>query len=526
MKTHKFEREEKYNNIQKGLQILAKTNQKKVLNIHIPGTGGRAESEFPTRVAFNNLEAYLGFKADKSHPIPIIFFEGVGSDGEGYIPPAMHDTHTLANKELPSLTKFVKGLTAFAVSEPEDFAAFSRPTALAFGIVKGAGSITNNKIAINTLLALDEDDALPEEIFLSGHSRGAINCISMAYEIYIKFGQRIKINMCLTDPVPGPLHNFSKYNNERVIAPNVISFTAFYASDEERSLFLANDMSRLVFANPNTTVTSHAIPNTDHNSITAHHSKDEKNVSAYLYNEDPANQYLISPVCWAVNHLTFAANGISYENVEDSDSIISLYNQSLIQGTGARSDSVFYRCSPINDQCPAKIQDALKSVRCKLDNAPFLELSHSDFEAQDLKSSHERKEFLAGIYKKAFPSSLAFFSTNTGLQQNPENAIAFQHLKQFKNIILFHSLNKPIGENTHKWVYTDPNGKANTGYFSKKHIDQLRILQKAEDVSCHDCFHVAWKQASDKINMKWPTDYSEVVDRFKIPASTHDKTIT
>ena len=45
---------------------------------------------------------------------------------------------------------------------------------------------------------------LPERVVLTGHSRGAAAQILLARKIYLKYGDKIKITMNVSDPVPGP----------------------------------------------------------------------------------------------------------------------------------------------------------------------------------------------------------------------------------------------------------------------------------------------------------------------------------
>src|SRR5205085_2651651 len=104
---------------------------------------------------------------------------------------------------------------------------------LALGVIGGAGKMTNNERIMGALYALDNEEtgsALPDVILLEGHSRGAINCISLANEIYAEYGNKIQVHMILTDPVPGP--GYENAVDTLHIPKNVVSFTCFYAADE------------------------------------------------------------------------------------------------------------------------------------------------------------------------------------------------------------------------------------------------------------------------------------------------------
>ncbi|MCP0913111.1 MULTISPECIES: hypothetical protein [Legionella] len=248
--------------------LAAQTEQglKKILSVHFPGTGGSAEAGFPTKNAFDKLSDYS---------LPLIKFSGVGS---GENAPVHRDTTSLAHKEKAEKTIGEQLRTLFtspvstSTSDPEEInKGFNETLALTEtggnlgGITTGAGENENNEIILNTLESLEQDGLFPDEIVLTGHSRGAINAIYLANEIYAKYGDKIKIHLVLTDPVPGPFHEMEW--KKRVIPPSVATFTAFYAEKHNHIFFQPHDLARLTFTSEDTVITSYSTID-DHISIT------------------------------------------------------------------------------------------------------------------------------------------------------------------------------------------------------------------------------------------------------------------
>lgn len=258
-----LEKNEEYRTLKEKIE---KQEKKKILAVHIPGTGGRAQSGYPTRVALAGLNMALG------QSLPIIELSGVGNADE---PAVLRNTTRLDLQEDPFSSQGIslKSISSEdeMVSSPEQVneirnnALVTTVGANRAGSWGGAGEKQNNQVVLNALETLKSDQCLPEEMILSGHSRGAINAIYLANEIYAKYGDKIKIHLLLTDPVPGPFHEMEW--KKRVIPPNVATFTAFYADSEDSALFVPHDLSRLTFTSNQTVVTSYSVANTTHNTI-------------------------------------------------------------------------------------------------------------------------------------------------------------------------------------------------------------------------------------------------------------------
>jgi hypothetical protein len=486
-----FERDQKYYYIQSALFNLGKQRKTRRLNIHIPGTGCRENDlEYATRAAFEQLRLHV--EQQNADPIPMIFLEGVAASGQDYVPPVMRDTHTLANKQMSLSTWFkhrVKGAVSFCV---DDWGSFSKETAFIFGKINGAGIKANNQTILHTLEALESDCVLPEEIYLSGYSRGAINCLSAAEEIYSKYGRRIKIHLCLADPVPGPMHEGKEYIGEKVIPPNVISFTCFYSPNEERSLYVANDLTKLVFANPTTTITSVAIADTDHLSII----ETNGDIEAQLYSKDDesgivSNLSRVSPIYWALNHLIFAINGHVYEDGRDNP-LTGLFDQQQIVGIGPRKDSSFYRLTAFNDACTDSLIETLLTIRNGLDINTDLVHDKIVFADFELSNRSQRKEAINKIYK------------SPQRERSIENLPAFEQIKEINNSILQSGLPYPAGDHTYKIVYKDINGKSNTTYLPKSQFQQLEIIRQANRIAGFDSLNEVWQVTLEQLLTTWP----------------------
>jgi hypothetical protein len=134
--------------------------------------------------------------------------------------------------------------------------------------VLGTGDITNNERVLDKLDELEKADSLPEEVVLEGYSRGAVNAIMAANEIYKKYGNKVKVHLLITDPVPGPFHE--EEWKKRVIPPNVTSFSAIYTSDSKMPVkimdpfFKPHSLDKLVFTNKQTIISSYAVNKVGH----------------------------------------------------------------------------------------------------------------------------------------------------------------------------------------------------------------------------------------------------------------------
>lgn len=237
-------------------EVKGKLKTCKILSVHIPGTGGSATDNFPTRFALDQLR--------HQHDIPLIELEGAGS---GINAP------NIAYRQKRSVGGWFSGsLVSSSQSDAEEtnhfignLASQTDTGALGAGFLQGAGEHENNELILNLLEELKKEGKLPEEMVLSGHSRGAINAIYLANEIYARYGNTIKLHLVLTDPVPGPFHEMEW--KKRVIPPSVKTFTAFYAEDHENLFFIPHDLSRLTFCSPDTIVTTYSTHD-DHITIT------------------------------------------------------------------------------------------------------------------------------------------------------------------------------------------------------------------------------------------------------------------
>ncbi len=321
-------------------------NNSVTLNIHIPGTGCRHNDNLPTYAALQQLahiQKQSGIKP------AMLMFEGTGASTEehfDYLPPSLYAANSLEKKlkETPTFYMF-----AASAAQDIDLLVQSEFTALLLGVVAGAGKNTNNYRVMGALEALEEDDAFPDVIFLSGHSRGAINCISLANDIYDKYQDRIKIHLLLTDPVPGP--GYGNVQDTLLIPANVISFTCFYAADEERLFFIAHDHNRLKFANPQTTITSYPLDG-DHNS--------------FFHAMRKYQDYLTGIVC-AINGVKPADCKIGYGKADKSLNV---------KGKGYREGSVYHLVTEINSECNTDLATVLNQLRTDIgDNNFSMELT-------------------------------------------------------------------------------------------------------------------------------------------------------
>jgi hypothetical protein len=370
-----------YNDVIKKIQAKKDNGEKVALNFHIPGTGGRKDSISTTYEALQRA-------VELDPNTPIIYFEGVGSEGDDYVAPVMADPYTLEPVEIKRAQKIARGFTLASTSDLDDIGALHPQTALAIGVVAGAGKKTNTQRIIHTLAQLEKDGALPQAIHLTGHSRGAINTIDAANKIYQKFGSKLKIHLTLTDPVPGPGHWHDV--EEKTLPPTVVSCNIFYADSEEGIFFAANDATRLVVTNPGTTLNFYAAKDMRHESILAN-----KNVYASL--------------C----ALTCAINGNEY----NADNDVSEYKQKvdnrydygldktsdMTGKTWVRSDANFYATSPINKACDPILTTAINGVRERFEQTPQVTKTEAKvaFKVPALATELERKKYIYDSYREA-----------------------------------------------------------------------------------------------------------------------------
>lgn len=378
MPKQRFHKEEKYNSICGEIKKRKENHHPTILNVHIPGTGCRKDSDLPTYNAINKL------RKEKNFHIPHIIFEGVGSVGWDYVPPAMCNIFSLQDEvnALPWYKKLFKFSWGVSTSDSEVLAGSNRISAFIGGIINGAGKIANTERIMNTLQALEEDGTLPEEIYLSGHSRGASNCIRIANAIYEKYGKKIKIHLCLTDPVPGD-YKANCAMEEKIIPPNVATFTCVYAQDDvdaiTKPFFVATDHTRLIFTNPQTIITSYSVKG-DHNDFF-------QNVFEYGFEA-----------------MNYGANGKEYESEKvvlnpKWQSTKSIKPTEMVGNKGScKEKQEFYKRTPIYSWLPLPLQKAIRIFRkvVEKDYDPNKDktIDVGEFYIPDAKNEKGRKQLI------------------------------------------------------------------------------------------------------------------------------------
>jgi hypothetical protein len=446
-----YERGPTYQGVIADIQAAKQRQDPAVLNIHIPGTGARAEDPFPTRTALNDLRSAQG-RSGKT-PSASIFLEGIAASGAGYVEPLQRDPTSLDPKKKKfSLKKFFLGDNP---SQIEDVIAVNPSATGVASFAFGKGDETNNQLIINTLSALENDGALPETIFLSGHSRGGINCISMANAIYQAFGDKIKIDICVTDPVPGLGQAENRENT--VIPPNVRSMTCYYAQRGTNDFLdrptLATPPDAFVLANPNTTLTTYMVPGTHHGSILSN-----GNVKAGIQN------------------ITMAANGLA--TVNHAETPRSTPTQEMI-GVGAREGLNYYRTSPISVQLPAPLAAALQRTRAAFDPSYSREPAQPSIAVNSAPATAmERKNILDRIYDSAKGSIKDAFKNIFTDGVNPSQPKDFPeaHGRQQVNRAKLTSFKTAINEE----LSAIKHALENKGmYYCDENPQDLKVLQSA-----------------------------------------------
>ena len=157
-------------------------------------------------------------------------------------------------------------------------------------LITGEGGKENITHCMYLLEQAELKSQLPNRIVLTGHSRGAATTLELAKEIYLKYGDKVKITMNLSDPVPGDLIG----RTEAVVPPNVDSLVIIYASKEIKPGFQPIDINHLHFDPTKTTVTAFAYSGWHNDPASALQSINENFVYGYLGqgNYDPANMTL------------------------------------------------------------------------------------------------------------------------------------------------------------------------------------------------------------------------------------------
>lgn len=481
---------ETYQGIKKAILERKARFQKAVLNIHIPGTGGRLKAMYPTCEAILVLQKNLA--TEKLPELPVFFCEGVGLMPEaGYLAPALTSPYTLEAEKKATPARLWESFSGIVTFKSEGYATMGDFPAMVVGTATGAGKETQNKRLINALLALQQDNALPDEVFLAGHSRGAINCISLSNDIYIVFGIQVKVHLALTDPVPGRANGIKK-RDERILPPNVVSVVIFYAQDEVKPFYTANDWTRLIVTNPKTTITSYALPG-DH--ITA-----------------------LSVAYFPLHCMTHAANGL--------ESLIGVMEKTLDveQMVGAkksnRKGSQFFKRTEIHPVCRGYICEAHLKIREHIEkdysraNEPSSYSENDDF--FELFHHHTtdkiRTNYLKAIYKEFGKNNEALDKTPYYILKDWNNAIlksAVMHKpksrQKWKKIMALQAdgSRKPFFITQENWIILDNIRKAcNASKGNKLSLhwaEALAHLQEKKLIMAHDeAFHYASHQNIDE----------------------------
>lgn len=100
---------------------------------------------------------------------------------------------------------------------------------------------------------LKNAETLPSRIVLNGHSRGAASCLELSRAIYEAFGDKIKVDIIINDPVPGP---GGHVDSKKVIMPNVESLIITYAARENQKYLTPINVNSITFDKSKTLFTA------------------------------------------------------------------------------------------------------------------------------------------------------------------------------------------------------------------------------------------------------------------------------
>lgn len=500
-----FVRGPKYIEVKSRLTKARNDGREAVLNIHIPGTGGLEDSQYPTRVAYSELFEHLEAQA---LPLPaFISFDGVGSKGDNVVPTVLRKTNTLEIEEISTAEKAKHLLNLINIvgnpSNTVDYGALNHTTAFVAGIAKGAGMSVINDIIINTLKALEEDACLPDMVFLSGHSRGSINAISAACRIYIQFGNNIKSNLCLTDPVAGPGRAEDRHALDSVIPPNVQSVTILYAPLVGEKLLIAKDFSRLIVTNPDTVVTAYPVPNTNHASICQQWGYwCEVNLRKKSFFGIETKTEFLSLSSFASYQMTFAANNVDLPSTIHKDK--TQFDPTQISGVGARAGSIYYKTTPITDGCSPLLQAAHDKIRNTFDvnyqTKPVLAISSGYFDG--LVKPEHREKFIIGMFvdKKENAKhldSLSIFSQPG--QRDKMHDLSYRKIKAIQEVIFQEAQLQPSQDCCHKIIKLDANKQPIERYVSATDKEKLDLIQNTIEVTSRDPLNPRWSALLESI---------------------------
>ncbi|HAT8180578.1 TPA: hypothetical protein JA361_14255 [Legionella pneumophila] len=254
----------------------AQKNSKKPkkLVISFAGTGCSAENPGAHKIAIEHAE---------TNGIPVVRVNGVGQSNnteqwsDTYVNASTHqvigfdgttreDAKNLNKHKLTAVEKGLsEGVLTHAISSAEG------TMAQLGGNLIGYGLQSNIEALMITLKGLEEEGNLPDHICLAGYSRGAGSALVLANRIYKEFGNKIKLNLFLSDPVPGP--QLGPDSEKHNIPPNVESVNIFYATsglpnspiDTFINPITPENRWGMHLENSSTIITATAIPGTQHN---------------------------------------------------------------------------------------------------------------------------------------------------------------------------------------------------------------------------------------------------------------------
>ena len=123
--------------------------------------------------------------------------------------------------------------------------------ALGAGALFGSGEKDIIKLAMRQIKNKFSKKKLTEfpHINVSGYSRGVMSAVHLANKIYLKYGNRIKINLFLIDPVGGP--NWIE-QSRRNIPPNVDNLYITFNKNEVIPFIQSHSPSDFLLTNPKT----------------------------------------------------------------------------------------------------------------------------------------------------------------------------------------------------------------------------------------------------------------------------------
>lgn len=223
---------------------------------------------------------------------------------------------------------------------------------------------------MQSLAEAENNNQLPDKIVLNGHSRGASSCIELSRAIYLKYGDKIKIDMNINDPVPGPLrHGKSK----KVIPPNVESLIITYAANEDSKLFKPQNLHKIFYDKEKTAVTAVVLPTRHIEAI-----KDEKirSINRSFWNNVIHNKEKPLPFSFHEMGATQKTNLI-----QTKDSLSTQY----VNISESRNERVFFKTdvSAVNNPAIQAFHQSLTSKEPTVDQLPVASKTTSSLTGQE-----------------------------------------------------------------------------------------------------------------------------------------------